>query len=158
MPERSARELTESYTNAINTRDWETLASVLHPDFYNDYPQSGERIRGVANFRATFEDYPGGLPSEGLEKATVIGPEDRWVVAPNFSMIRVSGTADVFTTVVRTRHPDGTEWFVISLIRAEQGRMHSATTYFAPYFPAPEWRARFAERIPDWTPLATPRE
>ena len=159
MPERSARELAARYTNALNQRDWETLESTVHADYYLDFPQSGERIRGFANLRAMIEGYPGGLsPTEQVGTPTVIGGEDRWVVTPNFTVVRVTGTADVFTTVATASYPDGSEWFVVSITRAEEGRMRSATTYFAPYFEAPEWRASIAERIPNWTRLSPPRE
>lgn len=150
MPERTARELAELYTDALNRRDWDTLASVVHPDYYVDFPQSGERIRGFANVRAMFEGYPGGLAPATGEDATVIGGEERWAVAPNFAMVRVTGTPDVYTTVTRATYPDGSTWFVIALVRAEGGRMRSANAYFAPEFPAPEWRAPIAERIPGW--------
>ena len=149
MTERSARELGEMYTRALNERDWDTVASVLHTDYYVDFPQSGERIRGFENLRAMFEGYPGGL-SPGTTESTVVAGEDRWMVGPNFTMIRVSGTPEVFTTVTRAKYPDGTKWYVIAFVRADAGRMRSATAYFAPDFPAPEWRARLAERIPGW--------
>ena len=157
MPEGSARDLAERYTNALNHRDWKTLEATVHADYYVDFPQSGERIRGFANLRAMFEGYPGGLSTTAHAGATtVIGGEDRWVVTPNFTVVRVTGTSDVFTIVARAAYPDGSEWFVISTTRAEEGRMRSATTYFAPAFEAPEWRASIVEPIPGWTPLAAP--
>lgn len=149
MNERSARDLSEIYTRALNERDWDTLASILHPDYHVDFPQSGERIRGFKNVRAMFESYPGELPP-GTTDSTVVTGEDRWIVGPNFTMIRVTGTPEFFTTVTRAKYPDGTEWFVIAFVRAEAGRMRSATAYFAPDFPAPEWRTPLAERIPGW--------
>ena len=150
MPDRSARELAELYTRALNARDWAALEPLLHSDYYTDFPQSGERIRGFANIRAMFENYPGGLRLAGAEPVAVVGAEERWVVAPNFSMIRVTGSAETFTTVTRATYPDGSKWFVVALVQADGGRMRSATTYFAPDFPAPEWRAPLTERIPGW--------
>ncbi len=149
MPERTARELADLYTRSLDTQDWETFETIIHPDYYVDFPQSGERIRGYANVRAMFERYPGGIEG-GRGKPTVIGGEDRWAVAPNFSMIRVTGTPDVFTTITRATYPDGSKWFVIAFVRAEEGRMKSAVNYFAPDFPAPEWRAPIREPIPGW--------
>ena len=152
MPERTARELAELYTRAINARDWAALEPLLHDDYYVDFPQSGERIRGFANVRAMFEEYPGGLDIGGAEPVAVVGGEEKWAVAPNFAMVRVTGTAEMFTTVTRARYPDGTKWYVVALVHADGGRMRNGTIYFAPDFPAPEWRRHIAERIPGWQP------
>ncbi len=151
MAERSPRELGELYTRAINGRDWAVLESLLHPDYHVDFPQSGERIRGFANIRSMLEDYPGGLELASAEPVSVIGGDEKWAVAPNFAMIRVTGTAEMFTTVTRATYPDGTKWYVVALVHAEGGRMRSATVYFAPDFPAPEWRQHISERIPGWS-------
>lgn len=149
MPERTARELIDLRNTAINTRDWAALDALTHPDFIEEYPQSGERIRGGANLRAILENYPGGITESASRAPEVYGAEDRWVVAPNFSVIKVSGTGDVYTTVISARYPDGSHWFIVSLFRMSDGKMRSATTYFAPDFPAPDWRARFVERMED---------
>ena len=151
MAERTARDLADTYTRALNARDWDLLASVVDADYYADFPQSGERIRGFANIRKMFEGYPGGLPPGSTDSA-VYGAEERWAVAPNFAMVRVTGTPGVFTIVTRATYPDASKWFVIAFMRAEEGRLRSGTIYFAPDFPAPEWRAPIAERIPGWQP------
>ena len=149
MPDTNPRELVERRIAAMNARDWDALEPLLHPDYFEDYPQSGERIRGYANVRAALETYPGGLDRGGVaDAAEVIGGEDRWVMTPNFSVLKVTGTADVYTVVARATYPDGSRWFVISLTRASEGRLRSATTYFAPEFAAPEWRAHLVEPMP----------
>lgn len=147
MPERTARELVELRNTAINRGDWAALEALTHPDYVEEYPQSGERIRGGANVRAILENYPGGLTESESRAPEVYGPEERWVVAPNFSVIKVTGTGDVYTSVVGAKYPDGSQWFIVSLFRMSDGMMRSATTYFAPEFPAPDWRAPFVERM-----------
>jgi hypothetical protein len=48
----------------MNAGDLDGVEALMHPDFYEDYPQSGERIRGAANARAEVENYPGGLKNQ----------------------------------------------------------------------------------------------
>ena len=136
----------EQRNAAINRGDWDTLEKLTHPDYTEDYPQSGERIVGRRNLRAIFENYPGGLTSD-RGGAQLYGAEPRWMVAPNFAVVRVTGAADVYTAILSVDYPDGSHWFVISLFRMADGLLRSATTYFAPDFPAPEWRAPYVERV-----------
>ncbi len=148
MSEMTMRDLAEARVNAMNSGDWDALEALIDPDYFEDYPQSGERVRGFANLRAILEGYPGGLARGTLAMSQVVAPDDRWVMTPNFTVVKVAGTADVFTTILRARYPDDTEWFVIVFNRARGGRLVSATTYFAPDFPAPEWRAHLVEQMP----------
>ena len=46
------RELFERYVKAIGELDFDALAEIVHPDVVVAYPQSGERFRGFASFRA----------------------------------------------------------------------------------------------------------
>lgn len=149
MAERTPHELVMLRNAAINAADWDALEGLTHPDYVEDYPQSGERIRGRTNLRATLEHYPGGISGSDDGPPEVYGAVDRWVVAPNFSVVKVTGTGDVHTAVIRATYPDGSKWFMVSLFRMADGLLRSATTYFAPDFPAPDWRVAWVERIPD---------
>ncbi len=147
MPERTPQELFELRNAAMNARDWDALDAVTHPEYVEEYPQSGERIRGRANLRAILENYPGGLVKGRFHSTAVYGAEERWVVAPNFSVVRVTGTGDVYTAVIRAKYPDDSHWFIVSLFRVTDGMIRSATTYFAPDFPPPDWRSQFVEPV-----------
>ncbi len=146
MAERTAQELIELRNDAINRGDWDALEELTHPDYVEDYPQSGERIIGRKNLRAILENYPGGLTSGRADASAVYGAEPKWMVAPNFSVIRVAGTDEVYTAVISVDYPDGSHWFLISLFRMAGGMLRSCTTYYAPEFAAPEWRAQWVER------------
>ena len=63
-----------------------------------------------------------------------------------FPHIRVEGSGEVYTTVLRARYPDGSTWYVISINQVRNGLIASRTTYFAPEFDAPEWRRQWVER------------
>ncbi|MBA3779468.1 MAG: nuclear transport factor 2 family protein [Chloroflexi bacterium] len=143
----SAGEVLERWIGLINARDYDALPTILTEDYINDWPQSGERIRGWRNLKATFENYPGGLQEGNVLASRVVAPEDRWLMTPTFTIVRVTGTQDVCTAVIKTRYPDGSDWYVVVLADVREGRIRKASTYFAPCFPAPEWRAQWVEPI-----------
>ena len=141
-----ARELIARYVQALHDGDWDTIAAIQHPDFAEDYPQSGELIRGRRNFRAILENYPGGLEGDADASADrVIGGADRWMISPTFTMVRLSGADDMHTAIVKLSYPDGSTWYMVSLIELRDGRIAKATTFFAPVFDPPEWRRDWVE-------------
>ena len=140
----TARAAFEGYLAALNERDLAALDALLHPDFEDVYPQSGERTRGPANLKAIIENYPGGgWTDQGLER--VEGAEDRWVTTPTFTVLRIEGTGNVFTGVQRAQYPDGSEWHVILIGEMRDGQAWRMQTYFAPRFEPPGWRAQWVE-------------
>lgn len=127
----------------ISTHAWDRFDEVFHDDAVLEYPQSGERFRGLANIRAQFENYPGLEPgtSQLLE---VIG-EEAFALTPTYTLIRVEGRGRLGTAVIRIQYPDGSWWWAINLNEIRDARIARARTYFAPDFPAPEWRAPYRE-------------
>jgi hypothetical protein len=147
MPaEENARELIARYVQALHEQDLEKIAACQHPEFVEDYPQSGERIRGSRNFRMILENYPGGLVGEADASADrVIGGEDHWMMTPTFTMIRLSGAGDMHTAIVKLRYPDESTWYMVSVYELRDGLIGKATTFFAPVFDPPEWRRDWVE-------------
>lgn len=127
----------------ISGHQWDDLADVFHDDAVLEYPQSGERFRGLASIRAQFENYPGLEPgtSQLLE---VIG-EEAFALTPSYTVIRVEGSGRVGTAVIRIQYPDGSWWWAINLHELRDGRINRSRSYFAPDFPAPDWRAPYRE-------------
>jgi hypothetical protein len=72
VPTQDNRSIVERYAQALPS-DYASLAGLRHPDFVEDWPQSGERIRGHANYQAIHENYPGGLPD--LKPRRILGSE-----------------------------------------------------------------------------------
>ena len=62
MSERQNRDALERYIEAIEQQDVEAMTELVHDDYVEEYPQSGERIRGKRNARSILENYPS-LPS-----------------------------------------------------------------------------------------------
>lgn len=145
MGEQSNRQVVERYVNAL-VDDLDTLEDLQHPDFIEEFPQSGERIRGRENFRKIHENYPEGTPEVARSRA-LVGSEDRWVTTPSFTLLRVAGSGDIYTYVANGLYPDGSEWYSISLIEMRDGKIFKSTTYFAQPFEAPEWRSKWVEKI-----------
>lgn len=125
--------------------DWDRVTELLHPDYVEDYPQSGERIRGRKNAVAVRRDYPGGRSTERMEM--VVGGEDRWALAPNFTAIRVAAAGDSVTAVVRARYPDG-YWYITLIATVGAGQITRATVVFGKAFDPPAWRAGMVEAMP----------
>ena len=134
----------------MEATDLDGVVATLHEDYVEDYPQSGERIRGAANLRALMANYPGGEPRTSKVEQ-IIGAEDSWVMSPSYIPMRVDGSGDQYTAIAHIVYPDGSEWHAIQLIRLKDGKIHRITSFYAAPFEAPEWRASFVERIPPGT-------
>lgn len=143
------REVVEQFAQAMNTGDLDRAEQFLAEDVVEDYPQSGERIRGRANRRAVVENYPGRAESKIVPGK--IGPivgEDPWVMTPTMSLVRLNGSGERFTATGEIIYPNGDVWHLIELIELRDGKIAKITTYFAAPFPPAEYRAKFVERTP----------
>ena len=129
----------------LQAQDLDRLSDFVRPDCVHEYPQSGERFVGIDNIRAIFENYPGGLGRQDMATLRVAHKDNSWAMAPNFTLVEVSGSGDTFTSAVKARYPDGTDWYVISMVELVDGLMARATMFFAPLFEAPDWRRPYAE-------------
>ncbi len=137
--DRAMRRLSE----VISQQDWDRLGEVLAEDAVLEYPQSGERFRGLANIRGQFENYPDMGPGNS-QLAEVIGDET-YALTPSYTVIRVEGSGMKGTAVIRIRYPDGSNWWAINLFELRDGRISRSRTFFAPVFVAPDWRAPYRE-------------
>jgi hypothetical protein len=138
------RQIVERYMRAITT-DQAMVRELRHRDFVEEWPQSGERVRGADRMDEINAQYPGGMPKGDL--TGVVGSEDRWVMSPSLTLVRLVGEGDTFTAQARAEYADGSKWYVVSVIEVRNAKIARATTYFAPVLPAPEWRANLVERM-----------
>jgi hypothetical protein len=143
------RDFFRRYVQAIAERDFDVLEQMIHPDYVGEYPQSGERFYGYAALRAQLENYPGGLPAARYEdpKTRIVGDDERWAISPGYTVLPLSGP-ERFTTVTRAPYPDGTRWWVVSILTLKDDKVAHAETYFAPEFDPPEWRKDMVEIVP----------
>ena len=139
----SNQEVVARYARASASNDVAELTRLRHPDWIADWPQSGERVRGSASFAAILERYPGGRPSVRVDR--ILGSEDRWILTPGNTLMKVVGSGDVWWGEWRMTYPDGQVYHVVDLIELLDGLVRHETVYWAPPFEAPEWRRPFVE-------------
>jgi len=131
------------FSEIMTRNDWDRLGEVFPEDAVVEYPQSGERFRGLANIRAQFENYPDLDPGTS-QLAEVIG-DDAYALTPTYTVIRVEGSGQRGTAVVRVQYPDGSYWWALNLFELRDGRISRSRTFFAPDFDPPDWRAPYRE-------------
>jgi hypothetical protein len=148
MAESDNREAIDRWFKALNARRFDELRAFLSelvsPDATVEWPQSGERIRGAENLLATLQNYPG-LPT--IEIQNVLGAEDKWVLTPHWTPLRITGTGDDYTVESRLTYPNGEVWSAVTLVRLRKGKVAKVTEYFGAPFPAPEWRSKWVEKV-----------
>jgi len=140
------RSLASLLTDILGREEFERLGEVYTPDVVAEFPQSGERFRGIENIRGQFENYPGRVAVE-TQVADVIGGT-AYALTPMYTVVAVEGSGDRGTSIVRTRYPDGSFWWIVSAYEIEGGRIARVRSFFAPEFEAPSWRAPFRDRSP----------
>jgi len=126
MSEQENRDALERFHQAFFERqDIDAMADLLHDDYVEEFPQSGERIRGKDNWRELYKSYPG-LPK---------------VIDYDY---KLSGDLAVVEMVLDY---EGNRMNVCEIIELQDGKFKRDRGYFAEPFEAPEWRAQWVERI-----------
>jgi hypothetical protein len=78
MSDATNRAIVETWADATVNHDCDTVRRSSHPDYLMDWPQTGERIRGVEASIALDVGYPGGAPD--AKQIRLSGTDDRWVL------------------------------------------------------------------------------
>ena len=147
------RAVFEAWLRAMNDGDTDALGALVHRDFTETYPQSGELIRGLDNLRAEMKGHPGGYQGKGTDR--VVGSADRWVVTPSATVVRIEGGGDTFTGVSKIHYSDGTDWYAVMIGEIREGRVWRVQTFWGETFEAPPWRSSLVERITTETGAGT---
>jgi SnoaL-like protein len=127
-------EMEQRIRSIYESGDLEALARALDEmvadDVVQEWPQSGERIRGRDNIKAINDNYPqstGTTPKSALRR--IMAPGKAWVIE---SVID---------------YGDGVPVSMVSIIETNtDGKIARTTDYFASPFPAPEWRKQWVEQ------------
>ena len=93
-------------------------------------PQSGERIRGPENMRAFQRAFATNSNPPSIRIRRVLAREGLWVV---------EGVNDY--------GEEGGTYNVVIIVELKDGKWWRDTRYYAEPFEAPEWRARWVERM-----------
>lgn len=150
MSEGEHERVMRAMAEVVSRHEWNRLAEVFLEDAVLEYPQSGERFRGLANIRAQFENYPNMDPGTS-ELAEVFG-DDTYALTPSYTVIRVEGSGRQGTAVIRVHYPDDSWWWAVNIFELRDGRMSRSRTYFAPISMRPTGEARTARRRRMWHP------
>ena len=121
------RQLVERFWRTMNENDSRAAGQLFHDDYVLDWPQSGERIRGRANFAAINEHYPA---------------SGRWV----FNVHRVIADGKGAATDVAVT--DGAiSARALSFFEIRDGLIWRMTEYWPDPFEPAAWRMQWTERI-----------
>jgi hypothetical protein len=147
MAEQSGRATAEAFLRLIEAKDFDGQMAMLADDYVDEMPQSGERIRGKANWRVIIDHYPGGVGTMDRDNRRIVGADDQFVMTPSFSILRIEGSGNTFTYAGTVRYANGATWHIIAIVEVRGGKIAKTTTYYAEPFSPPEWRAPFVERM-----------
>jgi hypothetical protein len=146
MSDLSNRDVVERYGRALIDRDWDTLDQLRHSLYVSEWPQSGERILGKANARAIDERYP--TARGPLEKKGIHGGDDRWVVTPVGTLLRITGSGDMYSAHFTAAYGDDPRpWHIAAFVELRDGKVVKETIIFGAPLDAPAWRAQWVERM-----------
>jgi len=100
-------------------------------DMIQEWPQSGERIRGRDNIIAVNEKYEGATGT-----------------APKMTLRRILKPGQAWIAEATIDYGDGTPVSVVSIFETNaEGKVTRETDYFANPFEAPEWRRQWVEQM-----------
>jgi ketosteroid isomerase-like protein len=102
--------------------DQDVVHAIYHDDAVLEFPQSGERFEGVANFKEWRSQYPAGVK---LEMRELRGQGDLWIGEGTIS------------------YDDGPPQAAVNILEFRGDKLARETIYVAEPFEAPEWRAQW---------------
>jgi|SRR6516165_10963830 len=133
MDDRQVRAALERHWAAADANDFDAEHQIYRDDAVLEYPQSGERVRGRANIRAS----------------RVVQPSSK-----RFKVRRIISAADLWVTELLITY-DARPSYSVSIMELKDGKVARETQYFCdPFEPGPS-RARWVERI-GWTRTGPP--
>lgn len=128
------REAIEALRQAIQAQDMSALSRAVNDyaadDFVDEWPQSGERIRGKDTMTRINEQYEGATGT-----------------SPSMTLRRILADGDLGVVEGTIDYGDGTPVSYVGIAEFRDGKVARMTEYFANPFEAPAWRAPFVERM-----------
>ncbi|MGH2418689.1 MAG: nuclear transport factor 2 family protein [Candidatus Limnocylindria bacterium] len=125
------RRLREMYASGDVEALAKRIPELASKDLVQEWPQSGERIRGLDNVMAVNEHYEGATGT-----------------APRMTLRRIVKPGQAWIAEATIDYGDGTPVSLVSILETDaDGRITRETDYFANPFEAPEWRSQWVERM-----------
>jgi hypothetical protein len=120
-------ELIHQHYEGLLAGDEAAYEALVHVDFAQEWPQTGERVRGKQACLNIARNYPGG--------------------PPEITLGRISGEGGHWVVEATSRYPDGADYHVVAVLELRDGKVIRETDYFAPPYPAPAWRKQWVEPL-----------
>lgn len=149
----SNKELFRRYIDIINANDPDRLDEVIQPDYVQVIPQSGEVVRGLEKLKALMRAWPEGDKFADSVHASHVVDEERDLLMPKagmmpyFNVVRIDGSGDTMTGYALSTYPDGSVWYVVTMMTVRNHKVAKQLYFFAPLFDPPEWRLPFVEVV-----------
>jgi hypothetical protein len=103
-------------------KDADKSHAMYREDAVLEFPQSGERFVGLANFREWRREYPASV---------------------SFELRDVRGHGDIWIAEILLAYDEGPPHFGVSILELRDSKIARESIYVAEGFEAPEWRARW---------------
>jgi ketosteroid isomerase-like protein len=127
VSEQSIPRLIEEHYERLLAGDDVAYSALVHEDFVQEWPQTGERVRGKEACLNIARNYPGG--------------------PPEIRVVRISGEGVHWVVEGVGRYPDGSDYHIVAVLEMRDGKLARETDFFGPPYPAPEWRRQWVEPI-----------
>jgi hypothetical protein len=121
MDEAGVRATLEHYFDHSAAGEEDVAHEIYLDDAVLEFPQSGERFDGVANFKEWRRQYP--------------------AAKVDFDVRRVRGAGDVWVVELGVRYDGGPQMYGVEILEFSGGKVARETIYVMDGFEAPEWRS-----------------
>jgi hypothetical protein len=131
------------WVKALQEHDWAALEDLYHADAIQEFPQSGERVVGLANILSIVQNYPG-APSTELRRSS--GTGDRFVMNGMMMPTRIRGLGDVWVVEASMDYEAAGVFEFVAVLDFRGDKIMHEVAYFAARSDPPEWRSQWVER------------
>jgi ketosteroid isomerase-like protein len=122
IPDEARRAAIDEAMASLAAGDSDGAHAIYHDDAVLEFPQSGERFEGLANFKEWRERYPADV---------------------QFDVRRVSGSGDVWVRELSVHYDGGPAMLGIAVLEFRGELVASERIYVCEAWEAPAWRARW---------------
>jgi hypothetical protein len=120
IPDETRRAAIEQAMAHLLAGDSDGAHAIYHDDAVLEFPQSGERFEGLANFKEWREQYPSDV---------------------RFAVRRISGSGDVWVRELTVSYDGGPPMLGIAMLEFRGDRVATERIYVTEAWEAPAWRA-----------------
>lgn len=120
IPDDPKRAAIERAMASLTAGDSDGAHAIYHDDAVLEFPQSGERFEGLANFKEWREQYPSDV---------------------QFDVRRITGSGDVWVRELTVSYDGGSPMLGIAVMEFRGDRVATERIYVTETWEAPAWRA-----------------